>query len=549
MKSLSHMAAKSDSVLPVASTLPSAELTWQVWVGWLAMILPLWLVGYAYADSLDYMADLWVNDENYGHGMLVPLISLYLIWQKRKGIGRVLKPGSWLGLLFVGIGIVLYAVGELATVYLLLHLSLWCVLVGLLLAALGRRAVALMAFPLGYLLTAVPLPQFLYQGLSGKLQLISSALGVGCLQFLGITAFRDGNVIDLGPIQLQVVDACSGLRYLFPLATLALLCAYLFNDRMWKRVLLFLSSLPISILLNGFRIGMIGVLVEHFGQGAAEGFYHLFEGWVLFMVSLALLVLEMWVLKRVGAASRDTGLVRFAQTDERASARTDSVSSGAAAPCVALQRSYLYSACLLLLLPMASSQLTQRDEVLPSRQAFLDFPMTIEGWTGTAFPLEPRYVEVLRFDDYVLADYSRAGVPPVNLYVAYYRSQRKGQSAHSPQTCIPGGGWELTSIQQVSLDATDPGRSVMPANRVMIQKGDQRQVVLYWFKQRDRVVANEYLVKLYMLWDSMVRHRTDGALVRLTTPVLSGESDENAGERLVRFAQSVNPLLSRYVPD
>lgn len=325
------MAAKSGVVLPVAPALPAAETTWLAWAGWMAAALPLCLMGYAYYDSLAYMTDLWVNDENYGHGLLVPLISLYLIWQRRDNIRSLVQPGSWLGLVLVGVGILLYVVGELATVYLLLHLSFWCVLVGLLVACLGRPAVTVMAFPLGYLLTAVPLPQFLYQGLSGKLQLISSALGVGCLQFLGITAFRDGNVIDLGPIQLQVVDACSGLRYLFPLATLALLCAYLFNDRMWKRVLLFLSSLPISILLNGFRIGMIGVLVEHFGQGAAEGFYHLFEGWVLFMVSLAILVLEMWLLKRGGGDPSNTGLFQFPASTASGKALSEAAHSGA--PC------------------------------------------------------------------------------------------------------------------------------------------------------------------------------------------------------------------------
>ena len=216
------------------------------------------------------------------------------------------------------IGMGLYVIGELATVYVLLHLSLWCIIVGLLLSAIGARAVAVITFPLGYLLTAVPLPQFLYQGLSAKLQLISSTLGVGCLQFIGITAFRDGNVIDLGPIQLQVVDACSGLRYLFPLATFALLCSYLFRDRMWKRIVLFVSSIPISILLNGFRIGMIGVLVEYFGQGAADGFYHLFEGWVLFIASLGLLIAEMWVLQNIGSTTAALASAPRSQAPPRA---------------------------------------------------------------------------------------------------------------------------------------------------------------------------------------------------------------------------------------
>jgi exosortase len=144
----------------------------------------------------------------------------------------------------------------------------------------------------------------------------SSALGVGWLQLVGVTAFREGNVIDLGTVQLQVVEACSGIRYLLPLTSLALLCAYLFKDRMWKRVLLVLSSVPISILVNGFRIGVIGVLVEWYGQEASEGFSHLFEGWVLFMASLGLLILEMWLLAKIGPKNeRSSFLNRFTWSD------------------------------------------------------------------------------------------------------------------------------------------------------------------------------------------------------------------------------------------
>ena len=116
-------------------------------------------------------------------------------------------------------------------------------------------------------------------------------------------AYREGNVIDLGPIQLQVVEACSGIRYLFPLMALTLLCAYLYRESLWKRVLLVLSSIPISILLNGFRIGAIGVLVETYGGSAAEGFSHFFEGWVFFVASLGLLCAEMWILARVGSSA------------------------------------------------------------------------------------------------------------------------------------------------------------------------------------------------------------------------------------------------------
>src|SRR5262249_11819162 len=164
------------------------------------------------------------------------LISGYLIWEKRHELNGAPLRGSWMGLGCVIGAVALYLLGEYSTLYILLDVSMWLTVVGLVLSLIGPAGLRIIAFPIIFLFTMIPLPQFLYQGLSAKLQLISSALGVGCLQLVGVTAFREGNVIDLGPIQLQVVEACSGLRYLFPLASLALLCAYLFKDRLWKRI-------------------------------------------------------------------------------------------------------------------------------------------------------------------------------------------------------------------------------------------------------------------------------------------------------------------------
>ncbi len=506
------------------------------------------LLGLAYHDSLAFMARIWINDENYSHGILVPAVSVFLIWKKRYAIFAHPLVGTWWGSAFLLGGLALYIVGELATLYVLLHVSLWCILVGLVVSLLGTSATRAMAFPFVYLLTAIPLPQFLYQNLSAKLQLVSSSLGVGCLQIIGVTAFQDGNVIDLGPIQLQVIDACSGLRYLFPLAAIALLCAYLFQDRMWKRVVLFLSSIPISILLNGFRIGMIGVLIDRYGQASAEGFYHLFEGWILFMVSLAILIAEMWFLRQLGSG-KGGALLEWSD-NSRAPGTTGTIQSDGAGTYSAFRRApYLYSLGMLALMPLLGMHLHGREEIPPARQTFLDFPMTLGSWAGTTLPLESRYIEVLKFDDYVLAEYSRPGSAPINLYVAYYRSQQKGRSAHSPQTCIPGGGWEITSHTTLYLTTPDHPLHRQPVNRVLIQKGDDKQLVLYWFKQRERLLSNEYLVKFYLLWDALTRQRTDGALIRLTTHVESNESDMDAERRLTALAGSFTPVMSQFVPD
>ena len=503
------------------------------------------ILAFLYWDSLGYLFQIWSTDENFGHGFFVPVISGYLIWQQRGVLfGPTQGKKTWLGFGIVMIALFLYFIGEFSTIYFLLHLSFWLMLCGLAVALLGWKGVKSISFPLFFLLTMIPLPQFFLQSLSAKLQLFSSWLGVECLRLVGVLAFRDGNVIDLGPIQLQVVEACSGLRALFPLMTLALICAYFLKGPLWKRLVLFLSSMPIAIVLNGVRIGMVGFLVEEFGVGAAEGFYHFFEGWVLFVVSLAVLLVEMWILSQgnheTNASSAATG----------SPGQSSCLSSGMT-PVGSRSISKAYVCSVLILAPvlLASTYIVDRQENVPIRKAFLDFPMQVDEWKGHSFPMKQIYIDTLRFDDYLLADYQRGTEPPVNLYLAYYRSQKKGRSVHSPSTCLPGGGWEIKSMETLDLEGMESNGSPLRVNRVLIHKGEHRQLVYYWFLQRGRILTNEYLVKGYLFWDTLMRNRSDGGLIRLTIPVSSESNLDHEEDLLREFVKSVNPFMTQYIPD
>ncbi|MBK7420504.1 MAG: VPLPA-CTERM-specific exosortase XrtD [Nitrospira sp.] len=508
-------------------------------------LLTVAALGYMYADSLVFLLAQW-GTEDYSHGMFVPVISAVLAWQRRHHYAWSDLSPSWWGPVIVFAGILLYLVGNLAALYVFLHFSLWLILVGLALSFLGTRIVRELLFPLAYLLTSVPLPVFFHNALSSLLQLWSSALGVGVLHAIGVTAFREGNVIDLGPVQLQVAEACSGIRYLFPLTALALLCAHLYRDRLWKRIVLVVSAVPVSIFINGLRIGIVGVLVEWYGPQAAEGFLHLFEGWILFLATLAILVLEMWILSNLHPLPGSTTLSdRFSWAIAPESAPSITVTPGMSPRSQPRLPAYIGSLALILPVAVLFPSI-ERQEIVPDRSAFVDFSMRIGQWQGNPQPVEPQIISALRFDDYLLADYASPGGGLLTLYMAYYQSQRKGQSAHSPQSCIPGGGWEITSKRTVDLPM---GRLTEPVNRVLIQKDREKQLVLYWFKQRDRMLSNEYLVKLYLVWDAMTRQRSDGALIRLSAAVDPGEDEQAVEQRLLQFAQTIQPQLHRYIPD
>lgn len=512
-------------------------------------VLAVAFLGYMYADGLSFMVGHWGTDD-YSHGFFVPIISAILIWQSRhRVLSAEIRP-SWWGLAVVLAGLLTYVIGDYATLYVVLHLSLWVVIFGFILSLIGPRAIREITFPLLYLLTSIPLPKFLYAALSSQLQLWSSALGVGCLQMVGITAYREGNVIDLGPVQLQVAEACSGIRYLFPLTSLALLCAYFYRDRMWKRVLLVLSSLPISILVNGFRIGIVGILVELYGPQAAEGFLHLFEGWVLFMATLGLLILEMWLLSKIHRLRGGVLLGELftwreeTHSIEKRAVSFDTYLSGRQVPIA-----YLCSVAVLIPFATLSWTIGERQESPPIPPVLINFPMEIGEWQGSPYGMESQFISALGFDDYLLADYVSADGDSVSLYVAYYRSQKKGQSAHSPQSCIPGGGWEITSHETLELPLNGGHGLEYPVNRILIQKDRQRQLVMYWFKQRERWVSNEYLVKLYLFWDALTKGRSDGALIRLAAAIQPGEHEETVERRLTDFASKIQPELTKYLPD
>jgi len=176
--------------------------------------------------------------------------------------------------------------------------------------------------------------------------------------------------------------------------------------------------------------------------------------------------------------------------------------------------------------------------------------MRLGDWQGKRQSMEQVYLEALKLSDYIIADFAHAQEPaPVNFYSAYYASQRKGASIHSPRSCMPGGGWVIDSLETVEVEGVALNGSPLRVNRAVIKKDEARQLVYYWFQQRGRNLTNEYLVKWYLLWDAILMNRTDGALVRLTTAVPLRENLSVADRRLAGFLRAAQRELPRFIPD
>ena len=190
----------------------------------------------------------------------------------------------------------MHVMGELSATFVLSQIGFVIALIGIVLATGGYSLLKTAFIPIAFLVFAIPLPYFIDAVLTLRLQLVSSELGALIIRMFGIPVYLDGNIIDLGDYKLQVVEACSGLRYLYPLLSLSFLAAYLFRAPLWQRVLVFLSGIPIAIGMNGFRIGMVGVLVDRWGTQMADGAIHFFEGWIIFVACAAVLAVEVYVL-------------------------------------------------------------------------------------------------------------------------------------------------------------------------------------------------------------------------------------------------------------
>lgn len=510
-----------------------------IWSLWGAALLVLCLV---FRDSLIEMATTWTNVEEYSHGFFIPVITVYLLWVRRGELVLVSAfEKSLPGLVVIGLGLMLFILGGLAAIKTLEQYAFLVVLTGIFACAFGLRGLRVGAIPLLFLIFMVPFPNFILNNLSSKLQLISSWLGVEFIRACDIMVYLEGNVIDLGVYKLQVVDACSGLRYLFPLSSLAFLCAYLFKGPFWQKLLIFLSSMPLTIFMNSFRIGVIGVLVDNWGTEMAEGFLHDFEGWAVFLLCMALLFAEMWIFSRISGRKLAMGeLVQIPEEWGHSAARRFTP---------ILNKSVFTVLLLLVAGAGASEKFKGREDIIPERKAFLTFPTKLGTWQGRNDYLTQYFLNELKLTDYVIINFQQPETrSSVNFYSAYYQSQRKGAAVHSPRSCIPGDGWQITSFEQEEFSDLQLDGESLQINRAVIQKGESRQLVYFWFQQRGRMITNEYMVKWYLFYDAIAMNRTDGALVRLVTPVDKLEDIAVADQRLKLFLKELLPELTAYLP-
>ncbi len=241
--------------------------------------------------TLVHLVAQWWSDPNYSHGFFVPLFSAFVIWQERARLSALSLRPSWSGLLFLGLGLCVLIVGQMGAELFLSRLSLLIVLAGLLVLFFGWNFFRALLFPWAFLLLMIPIPAIVFNQITFPLQLLASKVASTTLPWMGVPVLREGNVIVLPAMALEVAEACSGIRSLMSLTTLAVIYGYLMERKVGVRVLLAVASVPIAVAANSFRIVGTGLLVQYWDPEKAQGFFHEFSGWLIFVVSLLMLYL------------------------------------------------------------------------------------------------------------------------------------------------------------------------------------------------------------------------------------------------------------------
>lgn len=509
---------------------------------------------FLYATVLAKLGHDWWTDENYSHGLLVPFVIAFIIWREWDRLkARATEGSRTLGWITIAVAVFLLFAGTLGAELFTQRVSFVLMLAGLVILYFGSRILTALAVPFVLLLLAIPIPQIIFNRIAMPLQMWASQMAVWGIRVFEVPTVRMGNVIDILPkggiqsISLEVVEACSGIRSLMTLVTLALILAYftrwddsgkfggLSTRDFLRAVLLMISAAPIAVFTNAARVTATGVLTYDYGKQATETTWHDVSGWLVYVVALLMLIGVnfglRWVFQRRNPKTQST------QSESKN-----------ANPRSTIRNSQLITLVVVFLVAgFAINWFAARGEAEIARKPLAEAPTKLGDWRqkGSEIKFDPAVEAVLKTTDYTMREYGSSDGRAANIYVGYYATQRTGATYHSPQNCLPGAGWVMHSGRTIDITTAD-GRTFR-ANAFIIENGTYKDVMIYWYQGRGHREASEYRDKLNTIWDSVTRRRTDGAFVRVMTDV--GSDEAGAYEAARNLAAELASGLGPFIPE
>ena len=512
------------------------------------------VLAFVYAAVLVKLGRDWWTDENYSHGLLVPFVIGYIVYLEFDELKKaVSKPSFLFGGALIGFALLMLLGGTLGAELFTQRISLVVMLAGIVIYFFGAKILKMLVVPFALLLLAIPIPQIIFNKIAFPLQIYASQTAVWGIRLFEVPSVRKGNVIEILPngamqvVALEVVEACSGIRSLMTLVTLALILAYftrsknqstkdkrfdfLKNFDFWRTIVLMLAAIPIAVFTNAARVTGTGVLTYYYGRRAAEGTIHEASGWLVYVAALGLLITFNFILKKFRVQSPESRV----QSSEIPNSKSQIPN-------------LLYPLLAALIISgIFINWFEQRGEAEVARRPLSEIASDLGDWRqkGDAIRFDVSTETILRTTDYTMREYATRDGRLANLYIGYYASQRTGATYHSPQNCLPGAGWVMNQPQFIEI-VTPSGRT-FTANKFIVENGVHTEVLIYWYQGRGRAEASEYTDKINTVWDSVLRRRSDGAMVRVMTSV--GGDEAKATAAAIDLAANTADKLADFVPE
>jgi len=506
---------------------------------WLQITVLTSLILIVYARTLAGIYAKVSTNEDYSHAFLMPFITGYLIWEKRKSLKDAKIKPIWASFPLMVFTFLFSIYGILGSDISAARISWWLWLVCIVLFCYGLYLFKILFLPILMLGFIIPLPNCVQAPLTMSLKLASSKLAAVIIRVVNIPVYLDGNILDLGHTQLQVVDACSGLRYVLPLIALGILCAYFFQKNIWKRVVLVFLTLPIAVLMNGVRVSLTAILSQWISPKAAEGFFHGFSGWLVFLLSFSLLMVFSYILKllppkevkkRQNVSNLYSNSVKtHYKRQERSNIIPFTITVG------------------LLVVILVASLSTSTMPKIKLANGMAAFPLEFKGWKGTPGSIDPKILKKSGAEEAFQATYINDKNEIVSIYIGYRGTPfMEGEEFfHSPTVCLPSSGWKVLKQEKHTIPDASPHYKEFVVRKMLVEKMGQRQLVYFWFQTKSKIAHIIFQNRFHLAIHALRKDNTYDLTVHVYTPI--EENERTAQNRLDNFIRDLEPILVRFL--
>lgn len=482
---------------------------------------------FTYVGAISSLINTWLSRDDYSHGFLVPIISLYFVWTERQELKYLpIQPNILSGLILTLVGSLMLLMGDIGGVLIVQQISIIVIIPGLVLLLLGSRFLKALSLPLSYLIFMVPVFGFFIERIHWPFQLITAAMSTEALKLLNIPVFRHAQYLELSNISIEVAKACSGVNYLVSIIAIGIPLAYFSQKTLFRRGILVGTAIVIGIVTNWIRVALIGIWAYNGGK-IVHGPLHIFQGLFVSVVGFAFLFASALLLRKIPSSVLKTSHVKRRNITEEPVFDPRSFNQA-------------WLTAIVVLFGLGSYLFLYTPEPVSLKKDLRELPWTIGEWRGDDISANKRLFNVQGADFEITRAYSKATGHEVTLYVGYFESQKQDKELiHYRLENLYDNAVEI----EIPIGPNNNAR----VNRSILNDGKQGTLLFFWYDLNGKVIANNYKAKLLTTLDAFLHRRNNGAIIIVSINLNRPEEDIIPNDE-VEFIQALIPVLRNHLP-